>query len=125
MSVWQRFRHDERGVAATIVLFPLFAIVTFMAVQAISWQHDRQIANAVADRASSAVALYGEPPAAAQADATSRLRRAGLRNISVSVERGDEFTVVEVSGDAPGILVGTSARVHARSVTPTERYDDP
>lgn len=125
MSLWQRFRHDDRGVAATIVLFPLFAIVTFMMVQAISWQHDRQIANAAADNASSAVALYGESTSAAQADAVERLQRAGVRNVTVTIERGDDVTVVEITGDTPGILVGTSAHIRARSVTPTERYDSP
>ena len=69
--MWQRLRHDERGMAATIVLFPLFAVVTFMFVQAISWQHDRQLANWAADQASSAVALYGTAPSSAEADATA------------------------------------------------------
>ena len=63
--------------------------------------------------------------AAAQGDLESDLRSLGLRNISVSVSRGDDVTVVEVSGDAPGILIGTSVRVHARSVTPTDRFDAP
>ena len=124
-TVWQRLRHDDRGMAATIVLFPLFAVVTFAFVQAISWQHDRQLANSAADQASSAVALYGTAPSSAQADATARLRRAGMDNVTVSISRGADVTVVEINGDAPGILIGTSAHIHARSVTPTERFDSP
>jgi Flp pilus assembly protein TadG len=124
-AVLQRFRRDERGIAASIVLFPLFAVVTFMFVQTISWQRDRDLASATADQASTAVALYGATPGSAQADAQAELRRAGVRNVSVSINRGDDLTVVDVSGDAPGILVGTSARVHARSVTPTDRFDTP
>lgn len=123
--MWQRLRDDERGVAATIVLFPLFAVVTFMFVQAISWQHDRQLASVAADRASSAVALYGAAPSSAEADAAGRLRSAGMHNVTVSITRHADMTVVEIDGDAPGILVGTSAHVHARSVTPTERFDSP
>jgi hypothetical protein len=116
---------DDRGTAATILLFPVFAIVTFMFVQALWWQHDRQLASSVADRTSSSVALYGAAPGDAQADAATELTNAGMRNVSVSVSRGAEVTVVEVSGDAPGILVGTSVRVTARSVTPTERFQTP
>ena len=112
-------------MAATIVLFPLFAVVTFAFVQAISWQNDRQLANWAADQASSAVALYGTATSSAQADAAARLRTAGLDNVTVSISRGADVTVVEINGDAPGILVGTSARIHARSVVPTERYVSP
>ena len=48
-----------------------------------------------------------------------------MRNVTVSINRGANETVVDVSGDAPGILIGTSARVTARSVTPTERFQTP
>jgi Flp pilus assembly protein TadG len=125
-TVLQRFRRDDRGgVAATIVLFPLFAVIAFVFVQAMLWQRDRDLAAASADRASSAIALYDARTSGAQGDLESELRSLGLRNISVSVSRGDDLTVVEVSGDAPGILIGTSVRVHARSVTPTDRFDAP
>jgi hypothetical protein len=125
MSTRGRRLSDDRGTAATILLFPVFAIVTFMFIQALWWQHDRQLASSVADRTSSAVALYGAAPGDAQGDATTELTSAGMRNVSVSVTRGAEVTVVEVSGDAPGILVGTSVRVTARSVTPTEQFEAP
>jgi len=124
-SAWRRLRDDERGVAATIVLFPLFAVVTFMFVQAILWQHDRQVAAAVADRASTAVALYGATSGSAQTDAVEDLSSAGMKNVTVNITRGDTITVVDVSGDAPGILIGTSARITARSETPTEGFDAP
>ena len=122
----QRFRRDDRGgVAATIVLFPLFAVITFAFVQVMLWQRDRDLAAAAADRASSAIALYGAGPGGAHGELESDLRSLGLRNIAVSVSRSDDVTVVEVSGDAPGILIGTSVRLHARSVTPTDRYNAP
>ena len=118
----RRALRDERGTAATLLLFPLFAVVTFMFIQALLWQHDRQTAASVADRASSAVALYGSSPGSAQASALDDLRRAGLENPTVSISRGVDQTVVVVSGTAPGILIGTSSTVSARSVTPTERF---
>jgi hypothetical protein len=123
--VWRRALDDERGTAATIVLFPLFAVVTFMFVQALLWQHDRQLAASVADRASAAVALYGAATGGAQAEAEADLAAAGLRDVTVSIRRGATETVVDVSGDAPGILIGTSARVASRAVTPTEQFQTP
>lgn len=119
-----RSRHrrlrDERGVAATIVLFPVFAASVFMFVQGAMWQTDRQLASAAADRASQAVALYGSSAGDAQSAAISQMQSAGLRNVSVSISRGAELTVVEVSGTAPGLLSGMSVMVSARSVTPSE-----
>jgi len=113
---------DERGTAATILLFPVFVVVTFMFIQALMWQHERQMAASVADRAASAVALYGSSPGTAQAEAVAELREAGLRQVRVSITRGVDETVVRVSGTAPGILIGTSSTVSARSSTPTERF---
>lgn len=119
-----RSRHrrlrDDRGVAATIVLFPIFAACVFMLVQGAMWQTDRQVASAAADRASQAVALYGSSAGDAQSAAIGQLQSAGLRDVSVSISRGTDLTVVEVSGNAPGLLSGTSVTVSARSVTPSE-----
>lgn len=115
---------DRRGMAATIVLFPIFVAVTFMFVQGVFWQLDREVASAAADRASEAVAMYGSAPGAAQAIAVAQMESAGIRNISVNVSRGAEFTTVEVSGTSPGILTGMSVSVSARSVTPSEGYRD-
>jgi Flp pilus assembly protein TadG len=126
VTVLQRFRRDDRGgVAATVVLFPLFAVVAFVFVQAMLWQRDRDLAAAATDRASAAIALYDAAPAGAHDELETTLRSLGLENVSVSVDRGGDVTVVEASGDAPGILIGTSVRVHARSVTPTDRFDAP
>ena len=119
-----RLRDDERGVAASIVLFPLFAAVVFMFVQGAWWQIGRQSAAAAADRASQSVALYGYSPGEAESIAVEQMTSAGLRDVSVSISRGDEFTVVEVSGTAPGLLVGMSTTVSARAVTPTEDWQD-
>lgn len=111
---------DDRGVAATIVLFPIFAAVVFMFVQGAMWQTDRQVATAAADRASQAVALYGSSSGDAQSAAVTQMQSAGIRDVSVNISRGADFTVVEVSGTAPGLLTGMSVTVTARSVTPSE-----
>lgn len=116
---------DDRGVAATVVLFPVFAALTFMLVQAVFWQNDRQLVAAAADRASAAVALYGSSPGEAEAAARRQLESAGLEDIAVTVARGERSTTVTVSGRAPGLLAGMSVTVSAHSVTPTEGYRAP
>lgn len=112
---------DARGVAATIVLFPIFMALTFMMVQAIWWQNDRQLVAAAADRASAAVALYGSSGAEAETIARQRLEAAGLREISVSISGGADVTVVTISAAAPGLLGGTSITVSASATTSSER----
>ena len=64
--------NDERGVAAAIVLFPMFAAVVFMFVNGAMWQLDRQVATAAADRASQA----GCPPRVVGGGDAQRRRRA-------------------------------------------------
>jgi hypothetical protein len=114
---------DERGVAATIVLFPLFAAVVFMFVNGAMWQLDRQVASAAADRASQAIALHGSSVGAARSVAVEQMAAAGIENIAVSVSRGSEFTTVSVSGTSPGLLSGMTVTVSATSTTPTEGLD--
>jgi len=116
--------HDDRGVVATaIVLFPIFAVVVFMFVQGAFWQLDVQAARAAADKASEAAAMYGHSSGEAEALARQQMASAGIEGISVSVSKGDEFTVVDGSGTAPGLLPGMSISVSAHSVTPTETFD--
>ena len=69
---------DERGVAAAIVLFPLFAAVVFMFVNGAMWQLDRQVASAAADRASQAIALHGSSVGAARSVAVEQMAAAGI-----------------------------------------------
>ena len=115
---------DDRGVVATaIVLFPIFAVVVFMFVQGAFWQLDVQAARAAADKASEAAAMYGHSSGSAEALAVQQMQSAGIRDIAVSISRGDDFTVVDVSGSAPGLLPGMSIRVSAHSVTPSEGFD--
>ena len=102
------------------MLFPIFVTVTFMFVQGVFWQLDRQVATAAADRASEAVAMYGSSAGAAEAVAVAQMESAGLEDVAVSISRGAEFTTVEVSGTSPGIIAGMSIHVHARAVTPSE-----
>ena len=114
---------DDRGVAAAIVLFPIFAAVVFMFVNGAMWQLDRQVATAAADRASQAVALHGSSVGAAQSVAVEQMAAAGIKDIAIDVSRGADFTTVSVSGRSPGLLAGMTVTVSATSVTPTEGLD--
>jgi Flp pilus assembly protein TadG len=121
-SLAQRL-HDDRGVVATaIALFPVFAAVVFMFVQGAFWQLDVQAARAAADKASEAAAMYGHSSGEAEALARQQMASAGIGDISVIVSKGDDYTVVDVSGTAPGLLPGMSISVTAHSETPTERF---
>ena len=73
---------DPRGVAATIVLFPIFVAVTFMFVQGVYWQLDRQVAVAAADRASEAVAMYGSSASEISPSPSARRRLAATRRLA-------------------------------------------
>jgi hypothetical protein len=114
---------DDRGVAAAIVLFPIFAAVVFMFVNGAMWQLDRQVATAAADRASQAVALHGSSVGAAQSVAVEQMSAAGITDIAVDISRGADFTTVSVSGRSPGLLARMTVAVSATSVTPTEGLD--
>ena len=116
---------DERGSAATIMLFPVFAICALVLVQGVFWQQDRTVAEAAANRASSAVALYDATTGDAEAEAIARMQAAGIVDVSVSISRDNNATIVVVSGTAHGLLPFTSQPISARSVTPTEVFRAP
>ena len=117
---------DERGVAAAIVLFPMFAAVVFMFVNG----GDVAARPAGGDRGRRPRVTGGRPPrlvgrCGAAASPSSRWRPPGIDDISVSISRGAEFTTVSVSGKSPGLLAGMTVTVRPTSVTPTEGLDDP
>ena len=66
--------------------------------------------------------MYGHSSGEAEALARQQMASAGIGDISVTVSKGDDYTVVDVSGTAPGLLPGMSISVSAHSVTPTERF---
>jgi hypothetical protein len=66
--------------------------------------------------------MYGASVGDAQADAVAQMESAGLRDVTVSISSGTDATTVVVSGQAPGLLAGTSITVTARSTAPSEGY---
>lgn len=105
------------------MLFPLFLVVMpFLSVQAILWRHDRVMSRAVATEASAALALYGSDQATVVNDAQTRLTATGLRHVTVTVTSTGGLIDVTITGQAPGILIGTSTGVTVHAATPQETW---
>ena len=111
-------------MAATIVLFPLFAAVVFMFVNAVFWQNGRQVAR----RGGGPGVAVGRP-----VRVLVGARRGGRRRPDDRSAGLDDVSVIDhpwrrrhgrrvVSGQADGLLPGMSVTVTARSVTPSEGW---
>ena len=112
---------DDRGVAAAIVLFPMFAAVVFMFVNGAMWQLDRQVATAAADRASQAVALHGSSVGAARSVAVEQMAAAGIEDISVRSPEAPTSRRCPCRASRRDCLSGMTVTVSATSVTPDRR----
>jgi hypothetical protein len=97
-------------------------VMVFAVVQTIWWRHDREVATAVAQDTATAVALYDADATAADSAARARLDQAGIVITGVEITAGADSTTVTITGRAPGILLGTSAPITVRAVTPTEGF---
>ena len=120
---------DETGVATTttiVYLTPVLTLLMFAAFQAGLWNHARTYARAQARATAASVARGGANPADAQSDAVRNLTdRTDLRRVSVAVVVANEQVVVTVSGEAPGILIGTSSPVSVHVAMPVEGWNTP
>ena len=116
---------DERGAVGAILLFPIFATCALLLVQGVFWQQDRTVARTAVDRASAAVALYDASTGTAGDDVARRMRAAGMRDVSVTIERGATRTTVTATARSHGLLPFTATTITARSVTPTDRFVAP
>jgi hypothetical protein len=107
--------HDrDRGSASlTIVLLaPLLLVLMFAGFQAAMWNHTRTEARVIARETAVLVARDRVPESVAAASASSTLSNDSvLTSIKVSIETTAIAVVVTISGDAPGVLRGTSAPV--------------
>lgn len=116
-----RRRDDKGSTSLTVALLtPLFVVVMFAAVQAALWGHARTEARVAAKSAAVQVARQNASPGDAQATAVANLADSGLRSVTVSIARNEGVVVVTVSGDAPGILIGTSRPVRVTEAVPIE-----
>jgi hypothetical protein len=107
-------RDRDRGSASlTIVLLaPLLLVLMFAGFQAAMWNHARTEARVIARETAVLVARDRLPASQAVASATASLADDSvLTAANVSVETTAIAVLVTITGDAPGLLRGTSAPV--------------
>jgi hypothetical protein len=118
-----RLRGD-RGAATSLavaLLTPMFVFLAFAAFQAAMWSHARTEARVVARDTAALVARSGVAADDARSSATTILEAdTDLRNVVVAVAATGGVVTVTISGDAPGIIRGTSNSVSVTSAVPIE-----
>ena len=83
----------------------------FVGFQAALWNHARAEARSVARDTATLVARDGLPVGQAVGVAQAALADAELANPAISVTTADGRVRVSITGDAPGILRGTSSSI--------------
>jgi hypothetical protein len=114
----------DRGAATSLavaLLTPMFVLLAFAAFQAALWSHARTEARVVARDTAALVARSGVTASDAQASATAILKAdTDLRNVAVTVSSSGGVVTVTVTGEAPGIIRGTTDDVAVTSAVPIE-----
>jgi len=114
----------DRGAATSLsvaLLTPMFVFLAFAAFQAAMWSHARTEARVVARDTAALIARSGVTPLDAQASAATVLAAdTDLRNVRVTVATTDGVVTVTVTGDAPGIVRGTSSGLSVTAAVPIE-----
>lgn len=104
---------DHGSASLTIVLLaPLLLVLMFAGFQAAMWNHTRTEARVIARETAVLVARdHLSMPQAAAAASASLASDSVLTSVGVSVDSTANFVIVTITGDAPGVLRGTSAAV--------------
>jgi hypothetical protein len=97
-------------------------VLMFAGFQAALWNHARAQARSVARDTAALVARQGVPAAQAVASAQASLADAELQRAQVSIDTGAGVVRVTITGDAPGILRGTSSGVAVHAELPIEGW---
>jgi Flp pilus assembly protein TadG len=116
--------HDRGSASLTIVLLaPLLLALMFAGFQAAMWNHTRTEARVIARETAVLVARdHLSSPQAAAAASASLARDSVLTSVGVSVDSTASFVIVTITGDAPGVLRGTSAAVRVTVAVPVEGW---
>ncbi len=119
----RRLRGD-RGAATSLavaLLTPMFVFLAFAAFQATLWSHARTEARVIARDTAALVARSGVAAGDAQVSAAAILEAdTDLRNVAVSVATTGGVVTVTITGDAPGIIRGTTNDLSVTSAVPIE-----
>ena len=114
---------DRGSTSLTIVLLaPIMTILMFVGLQAALWNHARTDARVVARDIAALVARDGMAPAQASAAARAELASSDLHDAQVAVSTAAGRVTVSISGQAPGILRGTSRAVQVSVQLPLEGW---
>jgi hypothetical protein len=115
---------DRGSASLTIVLLaPLLVVLMFAGFQAAMWNHTRTEARVIARETAVLVARDRLPAAQAAASASASLSHDSvLTQFNVAVDTTATVVVVTITGDAPGVLRGTSAPVRVVVAVPLEGW---
>ena len=101
----------------------MFVVVGFMAFQAALWSHARTEARVIARNSAALVARSNaDPDDAARSAAAILSADTDLTAAVVTVDVSDGLVVARVTGSAPGMIRGTSARVVVVEAVPVEEF---
>jgi hypothetical protein len=118
---------DDRDVGAvslTIVLLaPVLVVLMFAAFQAAMWNHTRTEARVIARETAVLVARDRVPTAQAIAAASLSLANDSVLTGTIgSISATATAVIVTITGEAPGVLRGTSAPVRVAVALPLEGW---
>lgn len=104
---------DHGTASLTIVLLaPMLLVLMFAGFQAAMWNHARTEARVIARETAALVARDHLPaPQAVAAAVASLASDSELGAVNVAVDTTATIVTVTITGDAPGMLRGTSASV--------------
>jgi hypothetical protein len=117
-------RQDRGSASLTIVLLaPVLLVLMFAGFQAAMWNHTRTEARVIARETAVLVARDRLPaPRAVSAASASLAHDSVLTGAVVSIDTTATAVVVTITGDAPGVLRGTSAPVRVTVAVPLEGW---
>jgi len=115
---------DRGSASLTIVLLaPLLLVLMFAGFQAAMWNHTSTEARVVARETAVLVARDGLTRSQAAAAASAALANDSiLTGVDVSVDTTATVVVVTITGNAPGVLRGTSSRVRVTAAVSLEGW---
>ncbi|HEX2782989.1 MAG TPA: hypothetical protein VHN36_05345 [Ilumatobacteraceae bacterium] len=115
---------DLGAVSLTIILLaPVMVILMFAGFQAAMWNHTRTEARVIARETAVLVARDRMPSSQAAAAALLSLANDSvLTGSNVAINTTPTVVVVTITGDAPGVLRGTSAPVRVMVAVPLEGW---
>ena len=115
----------DRGSTSltAVVLTPVFVVIAFAAFQAAMWSHARTEARVMARDVAVLVAQRGDDADLVERSAEENLDRGtNIDGGDVTITRERRFVVVRITGDAPGIVRGTSSGIDVTEALPIEGF---